>query len=80
MEIDENKGLENWKSQNKKYLFELEKFLDRADSIKDEELKKEIIIQMLKVDNELTIFAEEMFQKMYERGIQDANSKRNKNN
>ena len=36
MEIDENKGLENWKSQNKKYLFELEKFLDRADSIKDE--------------------------------------------
>jgi len=79
MKIDENKSLENWKLQNKKYLLELEKFLDRAENIKDEELKREIVMQMLRIDNELTTFAEEMFQRMYERGIQDANSKRNTN-
>ena len=74
-----NKNWENWKLQNKKYLLELEKFLDKADSIKDEAIKREIIMQMLKTDNELTLFAEEMFEKMYERGIQDADSKRESN-
>ena len=63
---------ENWKSKNKKYLLELEKFLDKADSIDDEEIKREMIIQMLKVDNELTNSAEEMFEKIYKRGIEDA--------
>jgi len=77
--IHMNKNWENWKLQNKKYLLELEKFLDKADSIKDEAIKREIIMQMLKTDNELTLFAEEMFEKMYERGIQDADSKRESN-
>ena len=48
----------NWKTENKDYLNELQKFLDKADNIENEELKKEIIIQMLKCDKELTKAAE----------------------
>ena len=29
-----------WKTNNKQYLFELQKFLDLADNIKDEKLRK----------------------------------------
>ncbi|MBQ2916768.1 MAG: hypothetical protein IJE59_01095 [Clostridia bacterium] len=60
MENLENK---NWKSNSQKYLKELQAFLDKAENIKDEELRKEIIFQMLKCDNELTILAEEIFKK-----------------
>lgn len=48
-----------WKTNNKQYLFELQKFLDLADNIKDEKLKKNIISQMLKCDKYLTKIAEE---------------------
>lgn len=51
----------NWKANSEKYLLELEKFLDKAESIKDENLKREIIIQMLKCDKELTLCAEKFF-------------------
>ena len=60
----------NWKTENKDYLNELQKFLDKAANIENEELREEIIIQMLKCDNELTILAEEMFAKYYEEGKQ----------
>ncbi len=60
MEKLENK---NWKSNSQKYLKELQAFLDKAENIKDEELRKDIIFQMLKCDNELTILAEEIFKK-----------------
>ena len=53
----------NWKSSSQKYLKELQAFLDKAENIKDEELRKEIIFQMLKCDNELTILAEDMFER-----------------
>ena len=53
----------NWKANSKKYLKELQAFLDKAENIKDEELRKEVIFQMLKCDNELTILAEDMFKK-----------------
>jgi len=59
----------NWKSKSKKYLLELEKFLDKAESIKDEKLRKEIIIQMLKCDKELTLWAEKIFEEKYNMGI-----------
>ena len=59
----------NWKSKNKKYLLELEKFLDKAESIKDEELRKDIVIQMLKCDKELTLCAEKIFEEKYNMGI-----------
>lgn len=50
-----------WKNKNKQYLFELQKFLDLADNIEDEELRKLIISQMLKCDKCVTNIAEEMF-------------------
>lgn len=49
----------DWKMKNKEYLTELQCFLDRADNIKDEELKNDIIKQMLKCDKILTKIAEE---------------------
>ena len=61
---------ENWKASSQKYLKELQAFLDKAENIQNEDLKKEIIFQMLKCDNELTILAEEMFVKYYEEGKQ----------
>ena len=48
-----------WKTNNKQYLFELQKFLDLADNIKDEKLRKNIISQILKCDKYLTKIAEE---------------------
>ena len=59
---------ENWKQVSPKYLKELQAFLDKAESIQNEELRKEIIFQMLKCDQELTILAEEMFAKYYIKG------------
>ncbi len=56
---------ENWKAESPKYLKELQTFLDKAENIQNEELRKEIIFQMLKCDKELTDLAEEMFNKYY---------------
>ena len=50
-----------WKNKNTQYLFELQKFLDLADNIQDENLRKLIISQMLKCDKCVTNIAEEMF-------------------
>ena len=59
---------EDWKKENKKYLEELQKFLDKAENIENEELRNEIIIQMLKCDEQLTKIAEEQFKSYYEQG------------
>lgn len=60
------KILENqtWKISNKKYLFELQKFLDVSDNIQDKEIRKIVISQMLKCDKILTARAEEIFREM----------------
>lgn len=58
--LKENK----WKNKNNQYLFELQKFLDLADNIKDEDLRKIIINQMLKCDKCITKLAEEELKKM----------------
>lgn len=50
----------NWKNKNEQYLFELQKFMDLADNIENENLRKLIIAQMLKCDKRLTIIAERM--------------------
>lgn len=68
MEMRKNKNMKiiedkNWKANSQKYLKELQTFLDKAENIENEELRKEIIFQMLKCDNELTLLAEEMFEK-----------------
>lgn len=54
----------NWKNKNSQYLFELQKFLDLADNIEDENLRKLIINQMIKCDKCITNIAEEMFKKI----------------
>ena len=54
----------NWKANGQKYLKELQAFLDKAEEIENEEIRKEIIFQMLKCDNELTILAEEKFKEI----------------
>ena len=65
----ENEQLVNnrgWKEKNEKYLTNLQKFLDATDSIKDEELQRHIIGQMLKCDLTLTEIAENEIQKAKE--------------
>ena len=58
--LEENK----WKNKNSQYLFELQKFLDLADNINDENLRKVIISQMLRCDRCVTNIAEKMFKKI----------------
>ncbi len=62
LELIKKETEENWKYTNKKYLFELQKFLDIAENIEDEYLQTIVINQMLKCDKSLTIVAEEMFE------------------
>lgn len=52
-----------WKNKNEQYLFEVQKFLDLADNIKDEKLKKLIIYQMLRCDKCITNIAKDMIKK-----------------
>ena len=60
--LQENK----WKNKNEQYLFELQKFLDLADNIEDENLRMLIISQMLKCDRCVTNIAESMFRTIRE--------------
>ena len=68
----------NWKKRSKKYLIELEHFLDMAESIKDEDLRRNVIIQMLKCDDELTKLAEKIFEEKYNEGIEIGKNTNNK--
>ncbi len=58
-----------WKIKNSEYLFELQKFLDLADNIDDEDLKKIIIEQMLRCDQCITKLAEEHLEKIQNSNI-----------
>lgn len=51
-----------WKNKNTQYLFELQKFLDLTDNIKEKELRELIVCQMIKCDNCITRLAEEIFE------------------
>ena len=62
----------NWKEKNKNYLKELQNFFDKADNIEDQNLRQNIISQMLKCDNILTQIAESRFKKFYELGYNNA--------
>ncbi len=59
---------EDWKKESKKYLTEMQKLLDKLENIENEELRKEIIIQILKCDQELTKLAEKKFKEYYNQG------------
>ena len=48
-----------WKIKNKEYKKELQAFLDKADNIENEDLKNDIICQILKCDKVLTKMAME---------------------
>ena len=48
----------DWKEKNKGYLRQLQKFLDVADNIEREDLRKSVIAEMLKCDMILTELAE----------------------
>ncbi len=48
----------DWKEKNKRYLNQLQRFLDATDRIQEEELRNHIIAQMLKCDLILTELAE----------------------
>lgn len=58
----------DWKNKNKEYLKELECFLDKVENIEKEELRKEVIFQMLKCDEKLTLIAEKNFIEFYKQG------------
>lgn len=62
----------SWKEKNKKYLKELQSFLDKAENIEDENLRKVLIGQMLKCDDILTKLAEERFKDFYKIGYRKA--------
>lgn len=56
MNIDKNKinNIKQIKEKDKKYLFELQKFLDTASNIEKEDLRTRVIMKMLKCDDILT--------------------------
>lgn len=63
-----------WKEESKLYLKELQTFLDQAENIQDEILKRNIIYQMLRCDNVLTKLAENRFIDYYKMGYKKAKS------
>lgn len=66
-----------WKEKNQEYIRELEHFLDRTDSIKDEKLREEIIARMLICDKVLTEIAEQKFLEKYDEGYKKGKSEHN---
>ena len=61
-----------WKEGNKLYLRELQRFLDRVDSIEDCELGRSVTNQMMICDKVLTEIAEDMFMNFYDEGYKSA--------
>lgn len=61
-----------WKEENNKYLQELQIFFDKMEKIKDQDLRNNLLNQMLQCDKALTEIAEEMFIKYYEIGYKKA--------
>ena len=66
IEDEQHANNREWKEKNEKYLTNLQKFLDATDSIRDEEVQRHIIGQMLKCDLVLTEIAESEIQKARE--------------
>ncbi len=50
-------NIKDWKEKNKRYLHQLQKFLDATDSIEKDDTKKNVIAQMLRCDQILTDLA-----------------------
>ena len=67
---------EKWKENNEEYIRALEKFLDRASNIQDEELRESVINNMLVCDSILTRISEEKFEEVYNKAYKEG--KKNK--
>ncbi len=67
---------EQWKNSDEKYLDALQRFLDRASNIENEELRESIIGNMLVCDKILTDISEAQFVKLYKRAYKEG--KKNK--
>ena len=52
----------DWKEKNKKYLSHLQKFLDATDSIEREDIKSNVIAQMLKFIMDMVLVKQLYFQ------------------
>lgn len=61
-----------WKESNKLYLRELQRFLDRVDSIEDYELRRSVTNQMMICDKVLTEIAESKFMDFFDEGYRSA--------
>lgn len=59
----------NWKEKNKRYLNQLQRFLDATDRIQEEELRNHIIAQMLKCDLILTELAENEMARIRQKNV-----------
>jgi len=68
---DMNVEINNWKSQSKEYLKELDSYIYKVKNIKDEGLKRDVLMNMLRCDNELTLLAEKLFCEQYAKGYAD---------
>ena len=55
-----------WKNENKRYLFEIQKFLDLVDNVENENLRKMLIDQMIRCDRYITGMAEDIFRQLIE--------------
>lgn len=67
---------ENWKNYNEKYIKALERFLDRASNIKDEELRQSVIGNMLICDEILTELSEKQFVELYKKAYKEGKKER----
>lgn len=58
-EIDSKLDIDELKRKDKLYLKELQVFLDKVDSIKDEELKSQILYQMHRCEERIILMCKE---------------------
>lgn len=63
----------DWKEKNKRYLNQIQKFLDATDSIEREEIKNNVIAQMLRCDQILTELAEREIKKYRKQDMNNNN-------
>ena len=54
----------NWKNKNTQYLFEIQKLMDIIDNVENENLRREIIGQVLRCDKYLTDLAENVMSEL----------------
>lgn len=62
-EIDSKLDIDELKKKDKLYLKELQVFLDKVDSIKDEELKSQILYQMHRCEERIVLMCKELINK-----------------